>query len=104
MKLPKQFFIKGSLWKVAYKWNLTFKNKRVEALMSPSDKIIYIDRSLSREDKFWAFKHEWRHAVWDAYECGFNHEQSKDPLTREELMNEALDVEERNTFNPRWKK
>lgn len=104
MKLPKEFFIKGNLWKVAFKWRLTHRNKRVDGLLSPAERTIYIDRSLSKEDKFWTFKHEWRHAVWDSYECGFNHEQSKCAETREELMNEALDIEERNTFNPRWKK
>jgi Zn-dependent peptidase ImmA (M78 family) len=103
MKIPREFFIRGSLWTTEYKWNLTFKGKRIDGLIDPDKRVIYIDRSLGVEDKFWTFKHEWRHAVWDAYECSYSFKISG-AMDREEKMSEALDIEERNTFNIKWKK
>lgn len=102
MRLPKEFFIKSNLWKVEMKWNLTYRSKRVDGLIDPAARILYIDRSLSKEDKYWTFKHEWRHAVLEEY--GIGHNSGKISLAKEEAIQDAFDIEERNSFTSRWKR
>lgn len=102
MKLKKEIFIKGNLWKVEQKWNLTFRNKRVEGLCDPTSKIIFVDRSLTPDDKFLAFRHEWRHAVLHEYELGY--ESGRLSMKLEEEIQDALDTEEPLTFTIKAKK
>lgn len=106
MYIPKEFEINGSLWRVEYKWNLTYKKRKIDGLCEPSTRTIYIDRALSREDKWITFRHEWRHALWHEYDVGHNSSDPKKRLTtdQEEDLQAAIDAEEDSVFTIRWKK
>jgi hypothetical protein len=102
MRIPKLFFIKENEWGVQFKWNLTYRNQKVDGLTDYTNLVIWIDRALSKEDKWKTFKHEWKHAVFDTYECGFNH-SGLSLEDREEAQIRALDIEEEK-FSMRWRR
>ena len=106
MMIPREFAISGSIWHVEYKWNLTYNKQRVDGLCMPGEKKIMIDRSLSVEDKFWTFIHEFIHAVIDENELGHNspHEDRSLVLDHEEEILAALESELRKNFSMRWRK
>jgi Zn-dependent peptidase ImmA (M78 family) len=106
MMIPREFALNGSIWRVGYKWNLTYNNSRVDGLCDPVEKLILIDRSLDDESKFWVFIHEFMHAVMDENNIGHN---SSDESLRLETRHEeeillSLESELRRNFSIRWRK
>lgn len=63
MRIPKEFFIKGKLWRVEYKWNLHDDGVAVDGLCRFSDRTILIRRELLKEEKPCIFMHEFIRAV-----------------------------------------
>lgn len=106
MMIPKAFAVNGSIWRVEYKWNLTYNKQKVDGLCAPSEKTVYIDRSLSDEEKFWTFVHEWLHAVIEENDLGHNSSEKSLRLStdHEERILEALEDELRRNFSIRWRK
>ena len=106
MMIPREFAINGSIWRVEYKWNLTYNKQQVDGLCMAGEKKIMIDRSLSAEDKFWTFVHEFIHAVIDENELGHNspHEDRSLVLDHEEEILLALEDELKKNFSMRWRK
>ena len=102
MNVPREFAINGSIWYVEHKWGLTYNKSPVDGLCDPSTKIVYIDRSLSKEDKWWTFVHEWIHAVVEEYRIGHNH----GGLTtdQEDELITTLETELKRNFSLKWKR
>lgn len=68
MKIPSKIIIKGKIWSVAYKWRLQDADLGVcNALTDWTEKTIYLDRLLSREDKQLYLLHEIIHIILDEY-------------------------------------
>lgn len=68
MKIPSKLTIKGKVWTIAYKWRLHDKKLGAcDALVDFDKATIYLDRSLSREDKFVALLHEIFHIALAEY-------------------------------------
>jgi Zn-dependent peptidase ImmA (M78 family) len=106
MLIPKTFAINGSIWNVEYKWNLTYNKQPVDGLCDPVSKTIFIDRSLSKEDKFWTFVHEWMHAVLEENGIGHNSEDPDNKLTtdQEDRIIATFEAEIKRSFNIKWRK
>lgn len=105
MRIPKEFIIRGETWRVEYKWRLTYRNSPVVGLCDPDIRTIFIDRSLSKEEKWWTFVHEFIHAVLDEYKLGIN---SKIPYRKlldehEEEIIQALESEFKSNFKMKWR-
>jgi Zn-dependent peptidase ImmA (M78 family) len=78
----------------------------VDGLLDPVARTIFIDRSLSKEDKFWTFLHEFIHAVFESNDIGHN-SSNKDRLMsteHEEDLISALEAELKSNFSLRWRK
>lgn len=105
MNIPKQLAIKDSLWNVVYKWNLMFRSQHVDGLCDYDSKTIFIDKSLSPAEKWSAFRHEYRHAVFDEFGIGFNAKDESLRLTieQEEAIASALEIEDKH-FTIKWKR
>ena len=67
MKIPKEFYLKGKLWRVEYKWGLRDGDEMLDGLCTFDPRVIYLRRELSREDKWLTFLHELVHAI--LFEC-----------------------------------
>lgn len=64
MKIPKQFYIKGKLWKTSRKKNLTNDDGELcTGLTDPDEKHIALDKSLEGPELEWVFWHEYGHAL-----------------------------------------
>lgn len=101
MRIPKTFTVNETTYTVKYKWNLRHAHEKVDGLSDFKEKTLYIERSLARDDKWWTFRHEWKHIVFHEYGCGFN--SHRVPQAVEEEMILALEQEDRVNFNIRWK-
>lgn len=62
MRVPKEIFIKGNLWKIEYKWRLSQDGKLCDGLTDISNRVIYLSHGLG-EEKFSIFLHEYCHAI-----------------------------------------
>ncbi len=104
MRVPKAFELRGKQWQVAYKWNLTYRQANVFGLCDFDLRTIWIDRSLSREDKFWTFLHEYLHAVMDEHGVGQHALPKSRAITsdQEEDIIHAIEQELRAHFRIRW--
>lgn len=106
MLIPREFAVHGSIWRVEYKWNLTHNKQAVDGLTDPKARVVYIDRSLTKEDKFWTFIHEFVHVVWMENNLGLN---ADDPSTQlsvslEEHLITSLEAELRGNFSMKWRR
>lgn len=101
MKLKKEFYIKGKLWRIEYKWNLRMGDMRVDGMCEPSERIIYIDRILSKEEKWATFLHELGHAI--VHEAHLNEHGGLDGFA-EEVVVESYAQALGELFTFRWKR
>lgn len=103
-RVPTEFALGNSIWKVRYKWNLTFRNAKVDGLTDYDAKTIWLDRSMTPQERWIAFRHEYRHAVFDHAGIGFNASDERLRLTseQEEAICHALEIEDQH-FNMKWK-
>ena len=107
MRIPKEFIIKGKLWSVEYKWNLTDKDpggppQRMDGLCVVSRRVIQLDRALPKEEKWPVFLHEYVHAVlFEAHISGLDG-PAGDYI--EEVICEALADAFVTSFHVRWKR
>jgi Zn-dependent peptidase ImmA (M78 family) len=101
MKVPREFAVRGSIWRVEYKWNLTYNKQHVDGLTDPVNRIVFIDRSLTKEEKYWAFIHEWLHVVLEVYEIG--HNSKKISYNAEESIVSVLESELKLNFSIKWR-
>lgn len=104
MLIPREFAINGTIWRIEYKWNLTYNKSAVDGLLDPATKTIFIDRSLSKEDKWWTFVHEFIHAVLESNEIGHNSNHQPLETSHEEDIITAIESELKNNFTIKWKK
>jgi hypothetical protein len=51
------------MWSVSYKWALRYEGEKVMGLCMSKDRIILIDRALTKNEKIEVFLHEAFHAV-----------------------------------------
>lgn len=102
MFIPREFAVNDAIWRVEYKWNLTHNKSRVDGLTDPVEKIVYLDRALTPEEKFSVFIHEFIHVVFTEYKLGFNAERL-DYDHEEEI---ALEIERvlMKNFSMKWRK
>jgi hypothetical protein len=64
MTLPKQFHVKGKLWRLEYKWRLVNDDGVLcDGLCVPATRMIYIDRLVEKDRKPGVFLHELNHAI-----------------------------------------
>jgi Zn-dependent peptidase ImmA (M78 family) len=101
MKIPTSFKIKGKKWRICHKWNLLDDDgTHVDGLCCVKKRIVYLDRSLVKEDKQSTLLHELFHAL--IYEIGLH--QTSLTLDVEELIVENLSLFMLETFNIRLKR
>ncbi len=68
MKIPRSIRIKGNKWLIKHKWNLrNSKGEELDGECDPVNKIIFIDRACTKEEKQAAFIHEMAHAYFVEY-------------------------------------
>lgn len=101
MRIPKQFKLKGKLWKVAYKDNLKEDGEELDGLCVFSTRTIWLDSSLRGKKKKSVFLHELFHVVI--------HEAHINPGVRfsegiEEVFCDAFSDVMVSLFNLKWKK
>jgi len=103
-RLPHEFALGNQIWTVRYKWNLTFRNAKVDGLCDYDAKVIWLDRSLTPQERWIAFRHEYKHAVLDHAGIGFNavDERLRLSVDQEEALVAALEIEDEH-FNIKWK-
>lgn len=51
-------------WRVEYKWGLQYRGALCDGLCDKENRVIYLRRELSKEEKFSTFVHEFIHAVF----------------------------------------
>lgn len=100
MKIPTSIKIKGKRWKITHKWNLKDEGIKCDGLCSYDERIIYLDRSLLKEDKVPTLLHEIYHAL--IYEIGLH--QTSLSLDVEEMLVENISMFMIDTFNIRLKR
>lgn len=102
MKLRKEFYVKGKLWRLEYKWRLTDKasGEAFLGLCDKANRTIYIDRSIDKETKWIVFLHELCHAA--IFESHSN-DTSLTSDVEEVIAGSVADVFSSN-FIMRWKR
>lgn len=100
MKIRKEFYIKGKLWSVEYRWGLRAKEK-CSGLCDFENRIIYLERSDSKEEKWSTFIHEITHAA--LYEAHIN-PSSGLSTESEEIVCDAMEDLLTSLFTFRWKR
>ena len=93
MNIPKQFLIKGKLWKVEYKWGLHDHEVCAgfcDGLCDFDLKTIFIRREVPVEQKFGIFMHELIHAT--LHECHLHENGGVDGILEEVLCEGITDV------------
>lgn len=101
MKVPQQVPVKGTIYEIQYKWNLNDEGVPCLGLCDPEEKIIYIDKSLSKEDKWKTFLHELKHALIEEYNLAKS--EGIDALA-EELICYMFSEWVSEMWDVRWKK
>lgn len=89
MRIPKTILVSGHEWTVEYKWNLRYDNQKCDGLCCHETRTIYLDRSLTKQNKITTFLHEYIHAVI----AELNIKRKSLPMELEELIVEALSQE-----------
>lgn len=101
MKIPKEFYIKGKLWRVEYKWRLHDPEHGLcNGLCDFDARTIYIDRLIPKEDKAGVFLHEYIHAV--LHEAHL-HESGGIAGIIEEVVCASISEAFTSNFNLKWK-
>lgn len=101
MKLKKEFLIKGHLWKVEYKWGLRSDGNLVDGLCERQERVIYLRRELSIEEKRRTFLHELIHAIISESHI-ITDESERESLIEEIFCEGVADVLD-SLFTLRWK-
>jgi uncharacterized protein YjaZ len=71
VRIPKQVRICGNVWRVKLAEHLVSgKGEELSGLMSPKQRVIYLDKHLDAKEMFATFLHEFNHAVLK--EVGFH--------------------------------
>lgn len=100
-KIPKEFYIKGKLWRVEYKWRLEENGiGKCDGLCEFSERVIYLDRLLPKDQKPKVFLHEYTHAV--LHEAHLHENGGLDGILEEVVCESIADALTEN-FNLRWK-
>lgn len=89
MKIPKTIQVVNKEWRVEYKWNLRYDGHKCDGLCCHETRTIFIDRSLSKQEKEETFLHEYLHAI--IAELGIKRKSL--PIVLEELLVESLSQE-----------
>ncbi|MNJ94807.1 hypothetical protein D3C87_125100 [compost metagenome] len=102
MKIPKEFYIKGKLWTVEYKWRLEEPGiGKCDGLCDFTLRVIYLDRLISKEDKVRVFLHEYTHAL--IHEAHLHEAGGIDGILEEVLCESVADGILEN-FILKWKR
>lgn len=103
MRIPKSFYLKGHKWVVEYKWGLRGDdNAKLDGQCVRKDRIIQIERSLPREEKWPVFLHEFMHA--SLFELHVTDLDGGVDGFLEEVICEGLSRIMSDSFRIRWKR
>jgi len=64
VRIPKTIDVKGKLWKVEYKWNLSDEGTLCDGLCDDTLRTIFINRATPKEQRAGIFMHELLHALY----------------------------------------
>jgi Zn-dependent peptidase ImmA (M78 family) len=102
LKIKNEFYIKGKPWKVVYKWNLREEGiGPCLGLCDFKERIIYLDRLATQEEKRMAFIHELVHAI--LHEAHLHEDGGVDGFVEEAICASVADVFSR-LFDFRWRR
>lgn len=102
MRIPKHFELNGYEWRVEYKWSLKDDTGvRCDGLCDPTRRVIYLDKLMTRTQKFSTFLHEFIHAVFSEAHIS-DSGLFKDGA--EEIACRALELKLQEYFTIRWKR
>jgi hypothetical protein len=102
MKLKKEFYVKGKLWRLEYVWGLRHMDEKMDGLCVSAERIIKLERSLSKEYKFEVFLHELVHAIiFESHIAGLDGPSGE--LIEEIICDSVADVFN-DIFNMRFKR
>ena len=102
MNLKKEFYIKGKLWRLEYKWGLRVDGVVCDGLADPNTRTITLRRELSKEEKLETFYHEFIHAcLLELHLTGASNRLTEDV---EEVLCSGLADILKSTFILRWKR
>lgn len=100
MRIPKTFTITGStVWQVAYKWGLRYRNALCDGLTDRENKIVYLTRELKGIDKEETVIHEWLHCWFEEHRRLINLGDAK-----EEILVEGLSRSLVSAFSIKFRK
>lgn len=102
MKIPKLLLIKGHEWSVEYKWSLKDDDgERVLGLCDKENRTIYLDKLISKEEKWEVFHHEVGHAI--VFEAHMNENGGIEGIVEEAIVSAYQDFYT-NNFVMKWKR
>jgi len=103
MRIPKVFYLKGKKWCVEYKWGLRgCDDEKLDGQCIREDRIIQIERGLSKEEKWPVFLHEFIHA--SLFELHVTDLDGGVDGLLEEVICEGIGHILNDTFRFRWKR
>lgn len=104
MKIKKDFYINGHLWRVEYKWALKDdEGNFCHGLTDTKERVIWLDRATPRDEKWHWFLHELFHAFcYESHLSGSADGAIND--FQEGLICEAFPKMMNELFNMRWKR
>jgi len=103
MKIKKEFLIKGKLWQVEYKWGLRHEDGQLcDGLCDRANRIIWLRREASPEEKWQTFLHEVNHAIIS--ECHIATDGDLKNELIEEIFCDAVADVMSDLFDIKWKR